>query len=163
MSINIVSISGNLTRDAELKKLTGAKGDTFILSGSVAVNERVKQGDQWTDKPNFVDWVLFGPRAEKIAGYLTKGTKVAITGRLSYSSWERNGEKRSKLEVIVTEIEFFRPSNVVMDAHTAQQAAQPIVPQQPYPQQQLPQMPPQPQQPYQQAYQQPMPQQAIAY
>ncbi|MBR3160671.1 MAG: single-stranded DNA-binding protein, partial [Atopobiaceae bacterium] len=85
-----------------------------------------------------------------IAGYLTKGTKVAITGRLSYSSWtdKQSNQKRSKLEVIVTEVEFFRPSNVVMDAPTAQQAAQ-QVPQQPYPQQQLPNMP-------QQTYQQQM-------
>ncbi|MBR3158612.1 MAG: single-stranded DNA-binding protein [Atopobiaceae bacterium] len=147
MSINVVSISGNLTRDAELKV---TQGGTPVLSGSVAVNERVKQGDQWTDKPNFVDWVLFGPRAEKIAGYLTKGTKVAITGRLSYSSWtdKQTNQKRSKLEVVVTEIEFFRPSNVVMDAPTAQQAVQ-QVPQQPYPQQPLPNMP-------QQTYQQQM-------
>lgn len=139
MSINIVSISGNLTRDAELKV---TQGGTPVLSGSVAVNERVKQGDQWTDKPNFVDWVLFGPRAEKIAGYLTKGTKVAIMGRLSYSSWtdKQTNQKRSKLEVVVTEVEFFRPYNVVMDATTAQQAAQ-QVPQQPYPQQPLPNMP----------------------
>lgn len=146
MSINIVSISGNLTRDAELKT---TKSGTLTLSGSVAVNERVKQGEQWVDKPNFVDWVLFGPRAEKIAGYLTKGTKVAITGRLSYSSWtdKQTNQKRSKLEVIVTEIEFFRPSNVVMDAPTAQQAAQQM-PQQPYPQQQ--QLPNMPQQTYQQ-------------
>lgn len=147
MSINIVSISGNLTRDADLKV---TQSGTSVLSGTVAVNERVKQGDQWVDKPNFVDWVLFGARAEKIAGYLTKGTKVAITGRLSYSSWtdKQTNQKRSKLEVVVTEIEFFRPSNVVMDAPTAQQAAQ-QVPQQPYPQQQLPNMP-------QQTYQQQM-------
>lgn len=148
MSINIVSISGNLTRDADLKVTQSC---TPVLSGTVAVNERVKQGDQWTDKPNFVDWVLFGPRAEKIAGYLTKGTKVAIMGRLSYSSWtdQKTNQKRSKLEVVVTEVEFFRPSIVVMDAPTAQQAAQ-QVPQQPYQQpQQLPNMP-------QQTYQQQM-------
>lgn len=133
MSINIVSISGNLTRDADLKV---TQSGTPVLSGSVAVNERVKQGDQWVDKPNYVDWVLFGPRAEKIVGYLTKGTKVAITGRLSYSSWtdKQSNQKRSKLEVVVTEIEFFRPANVVMDATTAQQAAQQM-PQQTYQQQ----------------------------
>ena len=149
MSINIVSISGNLTRDADLKV---TQGGTPVLSGTGAVNERVKQGDQWVDKPNFVDWVLFGPRAEKIAGYLTKGIKVAIMGRLSYSSWTdtKTNQKRSKLEVVVTEVEFCRPSNVVMDAPTAQQAAQ-QVPQQPYPQQQQQQqLPNMPQQTYQQ-------------
>lgn len=125
MSINTVSISGNLTRDAELKS---TKSGTLTLTGSVAVNDRVKDAQgNWTDKPNFVDWVLFGPRAEKIVGYLTKGTKVAITGRLSYSSWtdQQTQKKRSKLEVVVTEIEFFRPSNVIMDAATATRDVQP--------------------------------------
>ena len=141
MSINVVSISGNLTRDAELK---ATKSGTLTLTGSIAVNDRVKDAQgNWTDKPNFVDWVLFGPRAEKIVGYLTKGTKVAIVGRLSYSSWtdQQTNKKRSKLEVVVTEIEFFRPSNVVMDAPTAVQAAkqppQPLTPANPY--QQAPQ------------------------
>lgn len=146
MSINIVSISGNLTRDAELK---ATKSGTLTLSGSVVVNERVKDAQgNWTDKPNYVDWVLFGPRAEKIAGYLTKGTKVAIMGRLSYSSWtdKQTNQKRSKLEVVVTEIEFFRPSNVVMDATTAQQVYQQAAQQAHQQQQQMPL----PQQTYQQ-------------
>lgn len=154
MSINTVSISGNLTRDAELKV---TKSGTYTLTGSVAVNDRVKDAQgNWTDKPNFVDWVLFGHRAEKIAGYLTKGLKVAITGRLSYSSWtdQKSQQKRSKLEVVVTEIEFFRPSNVVMDAATATQAAQ-------YPYQQAAQQ--QMQQPYQQAPQQMQAQMSMNY
>lgn len=118
MSINSVSISGNLTRDAELKV---TQSGTPILSGSIAVNERVKDAQgNWTDKPNYVDWVLFGARAEKVAGFLTKGTKVALFGSLSYSSWEdKQGNKRSKLEVIVRELEFFRASNQIMDAPTA--------------------------------------------
>lgn len=118
MSINSVSISGNLTRDAELKV---TQGGTPVLSGSIAVNERVKGADgNWTDKTNYVDWVLFGARAEKVAGFLTKGAKVALYGSLSYSAWtDKQGNKRSKLEVIVRELEFFRPSNVVMDAPTA--------------------------------------------
>lgn len=118
MSINSVSISGNLTRDAELKV---TQSGTPFLSGSVAVNERVKDSQgNWTDKPNYVDWVLFGARAEKVAGFLTKGTKVALFGSLSYSSWEdKQGNKRSKLEVVVRELEFFRASNQIMDAPTA--------------------------------------------
>lgn len=122
MSINSVSISGNLTRDAELKV---TQGGTPILSGSVVVNERTKDANgNWVDKPNYVDWVLFGARAEKLAGFLTKGTKVALFGRLSYSAWtDKQGNKRSKLEVVLTELEFFRPPNVVMDAPTATAAA----------------------------------------
>ena len=106
MSINKVVISGNLTRDAELR--TAASG-TAVCSFGVAVNDRRRnQNGEWEDYANFVDCQLFGRRAEAIAQYLTKGTKVAVEGRLHYSSWEdRNGGgRRSKLDVTVDEIEF---------------------------------------------------------
>lgn len=104
MSINVVCISGNLTRDADLRMTAGG---TPVLSLGIAVNERVKGPDgSWTDRPNFVDAVLFGTRAESVSRYLAKGAKVAVSGHLHYSSWERDGQKRSKLEVIVDELEF---------------------------------------------------------
>lgn len=105
MSINRVSISGNLTRDAELRQ---TQGGMAILSLGVAVNDRRKnqQTGEWEDVPNFVDCVMFGSRAEKLAQYLAKGTKVAIDGKLRYSSWEKDGARRSKLEVIVDDLEF---------------------------------------------------------
>lgn len=105
MSINVVNISGNLTRDSELRLTTGG---TAVLGFGVAVNDRRKnqQTGEWEDYPNFVDCTMFGTRAEKLAGMLTKGTKVCILGKLRYMSWERNGQKRSKIEVIVDDIEF---------------------------------------------------------
>ena len=105
MSINRVNISGNLTRDPEMR---GTTGGTSVLSFGVAVNDRRRnqQTGEWEDYPNFVDCVMFGTRAEVISRYLSKGTKVAIEGKLRYSSWERDGQRRSKLEVIVDEIEF---------------------------------------------------------
>lgn len=74
----------------------------------MAVNDRRKnqQTGEWEDYPNFVDCTMFGTRAEKLAGMLAKGTKVCILGRLRYMSWERDGQKRSKIEVIVDDIEF---------------------------------------------------------
>lgn len=105
MSINRCCISGNLTRDAELRQ---TQGGMAILSLGVAVNDRRKnqQTGEWEDVPNFVDCVMFGSRAEKLAQYLAKGTKVAIDGKLRYSSWEKDGARRSKLEVIVEDLEF---------------------------------------------------------
>lgn len=104
MSINRVSISGNLTKDAEMRQTAGGLP---ILSISVAVNDRRKDSEgNWKDFPNFVDCVLFGKRAEAVAQYLTKGSKVAIDGKLRWSSWEKDGQKRSKLEVIIEELEF---------------------------------------------------------
>lgn len=105
MSINRVNISGNLTRDPELRATAGG---TQVLSFGVAVNDRRRnqQTGEWEDYPNFVDCTMFGSRAEAVSRYLNKGSKVAIEGKLRYSSWERDGQRRSKLEVIVDEIEF---------------------------------------------------------
>ena len=105
MSINRVLVTGNLTRDPELR---ATQSGSQVLSFGIAVNDRRKnqQTGEWEDYPNFVDCTMFGTRAEKIANYLAKGSKVAIEGKLRYSSWERDGERRSKLEVIVDEIEF---------------------------------------------------------
>ena len=121
MSINRVNISGNLTRDAELR--ASATG-TSILSLGVAVNDRRKNPStgEWEDVPNFIDCVLFGNRATALAPYLTKGSKVAIEGKLRYSTWEtQEGQKRSKIEVIIDEIE-------LMGARQSQQAPVAAVP-----------------------------------
>ena len=105
MSINRVVISGNLTRDPELLQTAGGLP---VLGFSVAVNERRKNQstDEWEDYPNFVDCTLFGARAASVAKFLGKGAKVAIEGKLRWSQWEKDGQKRSKLEVIVDELEF---------------------------------------------------------
>ena len=105
MSINRVIISGNLTRDPELRR---TQSGMAIMSFGVAVNDRHRnqQTGEWEDYANFVDCTMFGNRAESLSNYLSKGTKVAIEGKLRWSQWEREGQKRSKLEVIVDELEF---------------------------------------------------------
>ena len=106
MSINRVNISGNLTRDPELRA-TGS--GMQILRFGVAVNDRARnqQTGEWEDRPNFVDCVVFGNRADALSRLLSKGSKVAIEGKLRYSSWEtQDGQRRSKLEVVVDEVEF---------------------------------------------------------
>lgn len=111
MSINRVMISGNLTRDAELR--TTPSG-TAILSFGVAVNDRRRNANgEWEDYANFIDCTMFGRRAEALAQYLTKGVKVAIEGRLHYSSWEdrNSGQRRSKVDVTVDELEFMSSRN----------------------------------------------------
>lgn len=105
VNINRVVISGNLTRDPEMKR---TQGGMAIMELGVAVNDRRKNGQtgEWEDHPNFVDCVIFGKRAESIEHYLHKGTSVVIDGKLRYESWERDGQKRSKLRVIVDDIQF---------------------------------------------------------
>lgn len=115
MSINKVIISGNLTRDPELRATAGGMQ---VMSLGVAVNDRRKnqQTGEWEDYPNFVDCTMFGTRAESLARFLSKGTKVAIEGKLRWSQWERDGQKRSKLEVVVDDLEFMssRPQGAPM-------------------------------------------------
>jgi single-strand DNA-binding protein len=107
MSINRVNITGNLTRDPELRS-TGS--GMSVLQMGVAVNDRRKnaQTGEWEDSPNFIDVVMFGTRAESVSRFLSKGSKVAIEGKLRWSSWEdkTTGAKRSKVEVVADDIEF---------------------------------------------------------
>ena len=105
MSINRVIISGNLTRDPELRKTAGGLP---VLGFGMAVNDRRKNQvtGEWEDYPNFIDCTIFGSRAEGVAKYLAKGAKVAVEGKLRWSTWEKDGAKRSKIEVIVDELEF---------------------------------------------------------
>ena len=105
MSINKVLISGNLTRDPELRATASGMP---VLGLGIAVNDRRKNQStgEWEDYPNFIDCTMFGSRAESISNFLSKGSKVAIEGKLRWSQWERDGQKRSKLEVIIDEIEF---------------------------------------------------------
>lgn len=105
MSINKVIITGNLTRDHELRATASGMS---VMSFGVAVNDRRKnnQTGEWEDHPNFVDCTMFGSRAESVSRYIHKGSKVAIEGKLRYSQWERDGQKHSKLEIVVDEIEF---------------------------------------------------------
>lgn len=122
MSINRVNISGNLTRDPELRAVSSG---TQVLTFGVAVNDRRRnpQTNEWEDVPNFVDCVVFGARAEALARFLSKGMKVAVEGKLRYSSWEtKDGQRRSKLEVVVDEVEFLAPRGQGAAAAPAQPA-----------------------------------------
>jgi single-strand DNA-binding protein len=103
MSINRVVLTGNLTRDAELKQTQGGP----LVKMRLAVNDRRKVGDQWTDVANFVDVIMFGTRAESVSRFLVKGKQVGIDGRLRMDEWtdKEDGQKRSKLEVYADNIE----------------------------------------------------------
>ncbi|MBS5451065.1 MAG: single-stranded DNA-binding protein [Coriobacteriia bacterium] len=104
-NINRVIISGRLTRDPEVRATAGG---TTVMGLGVAVNDRRRnqQTGQWEDYTNFIDCTMFGNRADSLGRILTKGMLVCIEGRLRWSSWDgKDGQKRSKIEVIVDEIE----------------------------------------------------------
>ena len=121
MSINKAIISGRLTRDPELRETPGG---FQVLSFSVAVDDRRRnpQTQQWEDYANFVGCAMFGSRAASVARFLGKGDKVAVEGKLRWSQWQaQDGGKRSKLEVVVDELEFMSSRDGGQAVHQAAQ------------------------------------------
>lgn len=162
MAINKATITGNITRDPELRQ---TQGGTSVLTIGVAVNDRRKnqQTGEWEDYPNYIDCTIFGNRATGVAPHLEKGMKVAIEGKLNQSRWQaEDGTNRSKIEIIVDEIEFMSRQQGQTASKPVQQQPQQFAPQpmqqQAQPQQFAPQAAPQPmqQQPMQQFAPQPM-------
>jgi single-strand DNA-binding protein len=96
-SFNRVILVGNLTRDPELRYIPSG---TAVSDIGLAVNDRVKRGDQWVEEPVFVDITLWGRTAEIANEYLSKGSPVLVEGRLKLDRWEKDGQKHSKLKVI---------------------------------------------------------------
>lgn len=106
MSINRVVVTGNLTRDPELRATSSGMA---VLKLGIAVNDRRKnpQSGEWEDAPNFFDVTVFGQRGESLSRFLQKGSKIAVEGKLRWSQWETpDGDKRSKVEIIADDIEF---------------------------------------------------------
>jgi single-strand DNA-binding protein len=105
MSINRVVLTGNLTKDAELKQTSGGMA---IVKMRLAVNDRRKNAatGQWEDSPNFIDVTMFGSRGEAVSRFLSKGKQIAVEGKLRWHEWESQaGDKRSALEVVADDIE----------------------------------------------------------
>ncbi|RMF85945.1 MAG: single-stranded DNA-binding protein [Nitrospinota bacterium] len=104
VSLNKVYLLGNLTRDPEQRYTPSGLAVTRL---GLAVNTRIKQGDEWKDDVCFVDVVVFGKQAESCGEYLSKGRLVLVEGRLQWRSWEgEDGQRRSKHEVIADRVQF---------------------------------------------------------
>ena len=115
-NLNSTSLSGRLTRDAELSY---TQGGTAILKFSVACNRRKKNGEQWEDEAHFFDILKW--KGEGLAPYLTKGKQVIIRGRLTQDRWEaQDGTKRSKVYITAEHIE------LVGDAKQSSGSGQPV-------------------------------------
>ena len=96
-SFNRVILVGNLTRDVELRYIPSG---TAVADVGLAINDKRKQGDEWVEETTFVDVTLWARTAEVASEYLSKGSPVLIEGRLKLETWEKDGQKRSKLKVI---------------------------------------------------------------
>ena len=104
MNINRVVLTGNLTRDPELRSTPGGLA---ICKLGIACNTRKKNSaGEWEEKPNFFRVTVFGKQAEHCSSYLRKGRAVAIDGRLEWSQWENEGQKRESIDIIADSVQF---------------------------------------------------------
>jgi single-strand DNA-binding protein len=103
-SFNQVILMGNLTRDPELR--TTPNG-TSVCGFSLALNRSYRNSDgEWQEATDFIDIVAWGPLGERVAQYLSKGRAALVNGRLQSRSWEQDGQKRSKVEVVANDVTF---------------------------------------------------------
>jgi single-strand DNA-binding protein len=103
-SVNQVILMGNLTRDPELRQTPSGQS---VVSFSLALNRAYKdQSGDWQEATDYIDVVAWGPLAERIAQYMTKGRRALVQGRLQSRSWEQDGQKRSKVEVLANDVTF---------------------------------------------------------
>jgi single-strand DNA-binding protein len=105
-NINSVVITGNLTRDPELRQLPSGMP---VCELGIAVNESVKnsQTQQWEERANFFDVTVWGAQGENCAKFLSKGRPVAVSGRLRWEQWQSpQGENRSKVKIVADKVQF---------------------------------------------------------
>lgn len=103
-SFNQVILMGNLTRDPELRQIPSGQS---VCSFSLALNRSYKNSDgDWQEATDYVDVVAWAGLGERVAQYVTKGRPVLVSGRLQSRSWEQDGQKRNKLEVVASDVTF---------------------------------------------------------
>jgi single-strand DNA-binding protein len=103
-SLNQVLLMGNLTRDPELRQTPNGQS---VCSFSLALNRSYKDSSgEWTEATDYIDIVAWAQLAERITQYLSKGRRCLVQGRLQSRSWEQDGQKRSKVEVLANDVTF---------------------------------------------------------
>jgi single-strand DNA-binding protein len=103
-SLNQVTLMGNLTRDPELRQTPTGQN---VTSFSLALNRSYKdQSGEWQEATDYIDIVCWGPLAERVSQYLSKGRRCLVQGRLQSRSWEQDGQKRNKVEVLANDVTF---------------------------------------------------------
>lgn len=119
-SLNQVILMGNLTRDPELRQTPSGQS---VTSFSLALNRSYKDSSgEWQEATDYVDIVAWGPLAERISQYLSKGRRCLVQGRLQSHSWEQDGQKRSKVEVLAADVTFLDSRSTEADTSTVSES-----------------------------------------
>ncbi|MBE2317035.1 single-stranded DNA-binding protein [Solirubrobacter sp. CPCC 204708] len=103
-NINRVVLTGNLTRDPELRSLPSGMS---VCSLRIASNSRRKENGEWVDKPNYFSVTVWGAQGENCQRFLSKGRPVCIDGRLEWREWQdQSGNKREAIEIVADAVQF---------------------------------------------------------
>jgi single-strand DNA-binding protein len=103
-SVNQVILLGNLTRDPEVRQTPSGQS---VCSFSLALNRAYKaQNGEWQEATDYIDVVAWGPLGERVGQYLSKGRRALVQGRIQSRSWEQDGQKRNKVEVLANDVTF---------------------------------------------------------
>lgn len=103
-SFNQVILMGNLTRDPELRSTQGGQS---VCNFSLALNRSYKGANgEWQEATDYIDVIAWGPLGERVSQYLSKGRPVLVNGRLQNRTWEQEGQKRNKVEVVAQDVTF---------------------------------------------------------
>lgn len=103
-NINVVVVSGNLTRDPELRHTPAG---TAVATLRIAVNDREKINGEWQDRASYFDVTVWGNQAESCVQYLSKGRPINVHGRLRWREWQaQDGSKRSTVEIVAQQVQF---------------------------------------------------------
>ncbi|MFI5270670.1 MAG: single-stranded DNA-binding protein [Candidatus Saccharimonadales bacterium] len=120
-SLNQVTLMGNLTRDPELRQTPNGQN---VTSFSLALNRSYKDASgDWQEVTDYIDIVCWGPLAERVAQYLSKGRRCLVQGRLQSRSWEQDGQKRSKVEVLASDVTFLDSRGADSESESAPKAS----------------------------------------
>src|SRR5574343_601738 len=124
-SFNKVVLIANLTRDIQLRYTPGGAA---VCDVGIAVNDKVKKGDQWVDEACFIDVTFFGKTAEVASQYLSKGSSILVEGRLKFETWEKDGAKHSKHKVVCDKMQMLGGKGAGSGGGSAQtsQESQPL-------------------------------------
>lgn len=128
-SFNRVILLGHLTRDPELRYVTKK---TAVSDVGLAVNDRIKKDGEWTEEVTFVEVTLWGRSAEVANEYLSKGSPLLIEGRLKLDTWEKDGQKRSRLKVVAEKMQMLANKPVAKQEAQAELATAATAEQVPY-------------------------------
>jgi single-strand DNA-binding protein len=100
-TINSVFLTGNLTRDPEMRYTKSGKA---VLNMSMATSKSYKNGETWEEKSEYHNITVWGKTAEYLGGVLVKGVKISVEGRLEYDEWEQDGNKRVKANIVAKSV-----------------------------------------------------------